>query len=857
MKIGVSIMDAERNVVYVNKQQKEISGDSIIYGAPCFQSFAPGAVVFCEDCPTTNKDRIVTHARPGGFYDMQCIPLMDGKKIIGHAKLSTEVTEKKRLLNLFGKMPLKDTIEGILEGIRARGFSRVRFYMISEGGKYLIGYCAIGHKDENKGFIGKPIPVSSYQNIKTSLTNGKPQVFIRHGDSDSNWLTFSHKEALNEVGDCPILSKDGKPLGLVAVDNYDEDYPDITRDKIRRLTEESVKRVGAFSGLISTAIETDLTRRKDEIRKILIDSDIEIYKQRSLQDMLQILIEKVIMVIEKYWSYAFGENDPDFIVTGHIMTNRGKWLEKIAGKGILYDNWARNANIDREHRLPRVRVFNDGKDMITDHINKDKLWQELLTELEQENKIDDASLRYMKTLQSLCCILIKFGDEKFGTMTLQSPKPYIFNEYITDIIRGYVSKCCQPLKSLHLVDVEKRLTGSMQGLTKVIGRLLRNRENEERLIWTMLTGLTHHEGLGYNRAVYFDCVNNTQYTGRYAVGPINDDDAMVKYEGLEKLERKPSLDDSIPEAPLSNKALTNHIKGKILDDSYFGSEPKVVDLRDIAFMPSAQEIVTLGLSSEGKNYGALLVDNFVTGIRPSEKDKNILALAGNIFSLVLHNFRYKQHEDTLLSTMIYHRLRTDIAGPFNMIDAALKRNDKDLLDLPLMRDKLYEVLHNTNDLLYYSKFAIHGSSLHPVAKTNFYVEEMISQLVDKFFLQNERFNVDVPHAMMINADKNMLNHALTNLLDNAFKYSKSDTAICVSVRKEDNRVCFLVVSDTKSDIRDLELEKFFDRFHTGPESEGAGIGLYIVKIIAEAHGGGVIARSTEGGKVVFGFIIPE
>jgi len=90
-----------------------------------------------------------------------------------------------------------------------------------------------------------------------------------------------------------------------------------------------------------------------------------------------------------------------------------------------------------------------------------------------------------------------------------------------------------------------------------------------------------------------------------------------------------------------------------------------------------------------------------------------------------------------------------------------------------------------------------------------------------------------------------IERAVTNLLDNAAKWSPPGTTVEVAVR--DGR---LAVRDHGPGIADEDLPYVFDRFYRARSARGmpgSGLGLAIVRQVAEAHGGGVVAEPAEGG----------
>ena len=109
------------------------------------------------------------------------------------------------------------------------------------------------------------------------------------------------------------------------------------------------------------------------------------------------------------------------------------------------------------------------------------------------------------------------------------------------------------------------------------------------------------------------------------------------------------------------------------------------------------------------------------------------------------------------------------------------------------------------------------------------------------------------------ADTEQLGRALDALLENAVKFTSADDVIALSVEGNGSGEARLRVSDKGSGIAASELPHVFDRFRTssgGTESRGTGLGLALVRAVAEAHGGSVTARSTPGAGSDFEIVLP-
>ena len=150
-------------------------------------------------------------------------------------------------------------------------------------------------------------------------------------------------------------------------------------------------------------------------------------------------------------------------------------------------------------------------------------------------------------------------------------------------------------------------------------------------------------------------------------------------------------------------------------------------------------------------------------------------------------------------------------------------------------------------------------ALHPVpGKLLPMLESAVSQLAPKAAEKGIQIVLESSDADAV-FDPKWTEEALYNLLDNAVKYTPAGGAVRVTATAY-QMFSAIHVSDTGPGIPEEEQPRVFQRFYRGAEhaeEEGAGIGLYLVRQIAEGQGGYVKVSSQPGAGSTFSLYLPR
>ncbi len=210
----------------------------------------------------------------------------------------------------------------------------------------------------------------------------------------------------------------------------------------------------------------------------------------------------------------------------------------------------------------------------------------------------------------------------------------------------------------------------------------------------------------------------------------------------------------------------------------------------------------------------------------------------------------------------------DLKGPLREIEGFSSLLEKQFVDshdaqlqhhIGIIRNSALRLTHMIDALLKYSRLEQQN-----LPRLRFNVMETISSLlVDRQQLltgTKAKITVNLPYSDLF-GEPVSVRQAITNLLDNALKFSRHTAAPAIAIGGQQTPTeHILSIRDNGIGIDAGQADKIFglfERLHSPGEYEGTGVGLAIVKLVMEKHGGRVWAESTPGQGSTFFIAFPS
>ncbi|HEX9318485.1 MAG TPA: HAMP domain-containing sensor histidine kinase, partial [Nitrososphaeraceae archaeon] len=150
----------------------------------------------------------------------------------------------------------------------------------------------------------------------------------------------------------------------------------------------------------------------------------------------------------------------------------------------------------------------------------------------------------------------------------------------------------------------------------------------------------------------------------------------------------------------------------------------------------------------------------------------------------------------------------------------------------------------------------------PLEEEPFFIEDLIIEVVEDYKKRisvdsntNVKFIRQNKNKIKLLADKTRIRRVLTNLINNAIKFTKSGTIIVQAERDSAGKNVIISVEDAGKGVDPEVIPNLFEKFVT-KSKKGLGLGLFIAKNIVESHGGRIWFEKNPKGGSIFKFTLP-
>jgi signal transduction histidine kinase len=225
-------------------------------------------------------------------------------------------------------------------------------------------------------------------------------------------------------------------------------------------------------------------------------------------------------------------------------------------------------------------------------------------------------------------------------------------------------------------------------------------------------------------------------------------------------------------------------------------------------------------------------------------------------SFLLREIRRSEQADSFLHA-VTHELKTPIASIQLYLETLQRREVGETQRQEFYKSMLEDTSRLIGTVNQVLKAGEVGYGRAPLHRADLNLAELVGECVDvartRHHLEPEAMRLEPVNGQptTVNADADELRIAVGNILDNAVKYSNERVDVDVRIASPGEKHVALRVRDQGVGIPPEELKRVFKRFYRVPgrtHVKGTGLGLFIVRSIARAHGGRVSIESEGEGR---------
>ena len=243
-------------------------------------------------------------------------------------------------------------------------------------------------------------------------------------------------------------------------------------------------------------------------------------------------------------------------------------------------------------------------------------------------------------------------------------------------------------------------------------------------------------------------------------------------------------------------------------------------------------------------------ENLTKRIELDDRDDEVHQLAHS-FNQMMEKLETSFKQQQQFTSDVSHELRTPMSVIMAQTEYTLEeeRSTEEYLEaLNTIKRQGQRMTRLINDMLQFTRL---DSNSEKITMETIDLSKMLNSICEDMALlrvNDISLNYSLIDNVFIEGNYDLMTMAITNLINNAYRYGKAKGNIWVALSQEDNKVEISIKDDGRG-MANEELEKIFERFYKTDDSRastGTGLGLALVKSIIDFHKGSITVTSQLG-----------
>lgn len=232
-----------------------------------------------------------------------------------------------------------------------------------------------------------------------------------------------------------------------------------------------------------------------------------------------------------------------------------------------------------------------------------------------------------------------------------------------------------------------------------------------------------------------------------------------------------------------------------------------------------------------------------------------------IFKDVVENIKNLSETQKRFTQDVSHEIRSPLTSLRGNIEVALRKRRSPEEYEEVLRSNLFDVIRLiriTDDLLFLARA---DNNIIEIRKNWFDLNHLLRAIIERIDHDAIKIIEDYKEGIEYYGDINLLEQAISNIIQNSIKYTPKGGSVTIATGNEDSSI-YIRIIDSGIGIPEKDIPHIFERFYRVDKERsrkmgGTGLGLSIAKWIIDNHGGNITVESTPGIGTTFTIILPK